>query len=180
MREIRKQTESEPITIVGIGCTLYADQGFGVRIIQSLGRRFEFPGHVQLVDGGLAGVALQGIMAASAHLIAVDILTNDGPPGKIYRLEGKAILERLKRRDNYIQQLEFLEALAHCQVLDHPPHAVLIGVEPHDASSLACEVSPILNNCSDAVTARICCELTKLGVTCHPRTADDSRADRQA
>ena len=155
--------EPEQITILGIGCTLFADQGFGISMIQTLSDRFEFPEHVHLVDGGLLGVGLTGIVARADHLIVIDAISNNGKPGDLYRLEGLQILERLSTK-NHVQQVEFLEALAHCQVLDHPPHAVLLAVEPDDTQTLACELTPILQAKMDAMTALVLKELDRLEV----------------
>jgi hydrogenase maturation protease len=132
-------------------------------LVQALERRYIFPENVQLVDGGLVGVGLVGLVAGSDHLIAVDAFRNGGRPGDIYRLEGRQILERLALK-NQIQQVEFLEALAHGQAMDHPPQAVLLGVEPDDTRSLACELTPRLEQELERVTAAVLAELDRLGV----------------
>ncbi len=150
------------IVILGIGCTLYRDQGFGVHVVQALARRFDMPQNVELIDGGLIGVGLTGMVAGADHLIAVDAIPFNGRPGDICRLEGGRILERLAAK-NQIQQVEFLEALAHCQALDHPPQAVLLGVEPEDTRSLACELTPVLEQRLDTMIACVLAELDRLG-----------------
>jgi len=155
--------EIKQITILGIGCTLLADQGFGVSMIQALNQRFEFPGHVQLVDGGLVGVGLTGIIAQADHLIVIDAISNNGNPGDLYRLEGPMILERLTAK-NHVQQVEFLEALAHCQALDDPPQTVLLGIEPDDTKTLVCELTPVLQEKMDAMTDLVLNELDRLAV----------------
>ena len=155
---------AKQITILGIGCTLYADQGFGVSVIQTLKDRYDFPEHVQPVDGGLLGVGLTGTIARADHLIAVDAFCNGGAPGDIYRLEEKQILERLSGK-NHVQHVEFLEALAHCQALDDPPRAVLLGIEPSDTKSVVCELTPELNCKIDEMIGCILDELDRLGAT---------------
>ena len=154
---------AEQITILGIGCTLYADQGFGVSVIQALEVRYDFPEHVHPVDGGLLGVGLTGTIAQADHLIAVDAFCNGGSPGDIYRLEEQQILERLTGK-NHVQHVEFLEALAHCQALDHPPQTVLLGIEPGDTKSVVCELTPELNCKIDEMIDCILKELDRLGV----------------
>jgi hydrogenase maturation protease len=165
--------ETKEITILGIGCTLLADQGFGVSVIQALTAGFEFPDNVRLVDGGLVGVGLTGTIASADYLIVIDAISNNGNPGDIYRLEGCKILERLAGK-NHVQQVEFLEALAHCQALDHPPQAVLLGIEPGDTRTLTCELTPVLRGKMDAMTARVLEELDRLGVVYR------NKGDRQA
>jgi hydrogenase maturation protease len=155
---------NEQITILGIGCTLYADQGFGVSVIQALNERYEFPENVHPVDGGLIGVGLTGTIAQADHLIAVDAICNGGVPGDIYRLGKKQILERLTGK-NHVQHVEFLEALAHCQALDDPPQTILLGIEPSDTKSVVCELTPELHNKIDEMIDCILKELDRLGVT---------------
>jgi hydrogenase maturation protease len=159
---------TERIVILGIGCMLYADQGFGVHVVQAMAHRYDLPDHVQLVDGGLIGVSLTGLVAGASHLIAVDAIPLNGRPGEIYRLEGRQVLERLAVK-NQIQQVEFLEALAHCQALDHPPKVVLLAVEPEDTRTLACELTPVLQQALDSMIARVLSELDRLGVDYHPK-----------
>lgn len=156
--------ENNNITILGIGCTLYADQGFGVHVIQTLKDRYDFPEHVLAVDGGLLGVGLTGTIARADHLIAVDAFCNGGSSGDIYRLEKEQILERLSGK-NHVQHVEFLEALAHCQALDDPPQTVLLGIEPNDTTSVVCELTPELQNKIDEVIGCILNELDRLGAT---------------
>jgi hydrogenase maturation protease len=154
---------NENIIILGIGCPLFADQGFGVTMIQTLKDRYDFPDHVELVDGGLLGVAMTGTIARAEHLIAVDAFQNGGDPGEIYRLEGQQILQRMTEK-NQVQHVEFLEALAHCQALDDPPEAVLLGMEPEDTQSAVCELSPTLQHKMDDMIAAILLELDRLAV----------------
>jgi hydrogenase maturation protease len=159
------------ITILGVGCTLLADQGFGVSVIQALTAGFEFPDNVRLVDGGLVGVGLTGTIASADHLIVIDAISNNGNPGDLYRLEGREILDRLAGK-NHVQQVEFLEALAHCQALDNPPQTVLLGIEPGDTQSLTCELTPALRGKLDIMTARVLEELDQLGVVYHKKEED--------
>ncbi|MDP2220444.1 MAG: hydrogenase maturation protease, partial [Hydrogenophaga sp.] len=65
-------TPSRPQTIVvlGIGNLLWADEGFGVRCIEALQRRFEFAEPVSQIDGGTQGLYLiQHVQAADCLLI---------------------------------------------------------------------------------------------------------------
>ena len=41
--------------ILGIGNILWADEGFGVRCVETLNARFDFDDNVRLMDGGTQG-----------------------------------------------------------------------------------------------------------------------------
>ena len=151
------------IMILGIGCTLFSDQGFGISVIEAIRERYEFPENVSLVDGGLLGVAMTGTIAQADHLIAVDAFCNGGRPGDIYRLEQRQIFERLAGK-NHVQHVDFLEALAHCQAVDHPPETVMLGIEPEDCETTACQLTPLLQDKIDAMIGSVIEELDRLGV----------------
>ncbi len=159
---------NKTILVLGIGCTLFADQGFGVSVIKALEERYTFPEHVHLVDGGLVGVRMVGLIAQAAHLIVVDAICNDGRPSDMYRLEGRQVLERLNCRNN-VQQIEFLEALAHCQVFENPPRPVLLGIEPQDTQAVSCELTPMLQAKIDEMIASVLAELEALNVSYYPK-----------
>lgn len=156
------------ILILGVGCTLFADQGFGVHLIQTLRERFELPDNVNLVDGGLIGVGLTGTIARADHMIAIDSFSNGGKPGDIYRLEDQQIFQRLTVK-NHVQHVEFLEALAHCQALDDPPPTVLLGIEPKDTKSVECTLTPELEEKTDEMITCVLRELDRLNITYHEK-----------
>jgi hydrogenase maturation protease len=155
---------TDRILIWGIGCTLLSDQGFGVSVIQDLDAHYVFDDPVELVDGGLVGVGLVGLLAGANHLIAIDAVRNNGVPGDFYRWEDETIFQRFKAK-NHVQQVEFLEALAHVQALDHPPHSVLLGIEPEDTNHLACELTPCLAGSKKKMMDCVLAELDRIGAT---------------
>ena len=73
--------------VLGIGCTLFSDEGFGVRVIEKMEQEYEFPDDVLLVDGGVLGINLLGVISKPVHLIVVDAIKNKGEPGDVYRLD---------------------------------------------------------------------------------------------
>ena len=46
------------ILLLGIGNVLWADEGFGVRVIERLQKSYRFPDQVNVMDGGTQGVYL--------------------------------------------------------------------------------------------------------------------------
>jgi len=154
--------------ILGIGNTLFADEGFGVRALESLSDRFSFPENVTLIDGGVLGVTLLGYIAQADQLIVVDCVRNQGKPGDLYRLSGQEIPDRMRAK-NSLHQVDFLEALTLCQALDKVPETVIIGIEPADIESLIPELTPVTRQKMDAVIAMVLKELDRLDVTYEER-----------
>lgn len=157
------------IMVLGIGCLLFRDEGFGVRVVQKLHAEYDFPDHVSLVDGGVLGVNLLGVMSSADHLIVVDAIRHKGRPGDLYRLEKNQIPERIRAK-NSLHQIDFLEALTLCQALDKVPETVILGVEPEDIDTLCLELSPAVHRQIEPVAAMVLSELENLGVSCLKRS----------
>lgn len=156
--------------ILGIGCILYSDEGFGVRVIEKLQQLYEFPDNVLVVDGGVLGINLLGVISKPAHLIVVDAIRNKGNPGDLYRLEGKAIPERIRAK-NSLHQVDFLEALTLCQALDKVPETVVLGVEPEDIETLSLELTAATQSRVDRMIDMVLDELKRFGGSCRKKTA---------
>jgi hydrogenase maturation protease len=160
---------SEHVMILGVGCTLFSDEGFGVRVVEALEERYAFPDNVSVVDGGVLGTNLLGVISQADQLIVVDAIRNKGVPGSLYRLEGKAIPERIRMK-NSIHQVDFLEALTLCQALDKVPETVIVGIEPEDIETLSIELTPVTRAKIDQVVGMVLAELDRLGVSYRKRS----------
>ena len=158
--------------IIGVGCILYSDEGFGVRVIQEIQKCYSFPDTVSIVDGGVLGVNLLGVISQPDYLIVVDAIRNKGNPGDIYRLEGEAIPERIRAK-NSLHQVDFLEALTLCQALDKVPETVILGVEPADIDTLSIELTPATRDKVEPVIAMVLAELDRLGVAYEKGCTED-------
>ena len=132
---------SPHIMILGVGCILFSDEGFGIRVIEKLEETYTFPDNVSLVDVGVLGVNLLGVLSLADQLIVVDVIRKKGIPGDVYRLTGDEIPERIRAK-NSVHQVDFLEALTLCQALDKVPETVIVGVEPLDIDTLSIELTP--------------------------------------
>jgi hydrogenase maturation protease len=163
--------KSDHIMILGVGCILYKDEGFGVRVVEEIDKRFEFPENVSLVDGGVLGMNLLGVISEADQLIVVDAIRNKCAAGSLYRLEGDAIPERIRAK-NSLHQIDFLEALTLCQALDKVPETVIIGVEPEDIETLSIELSETIKAKIDPTINMVLKELTQHGISWQKRSTD--------
>jgi hydrogenase maturation protease len=165
-------TSSRRVMILGIGNILFTDEGFGVRVVEKLDALYEFDDDLSLVDGGVLGVHLLGVMSQADHLIVVDAIRNGGEPGDLYRLQGEAIPERIRAK-NSLHQIDFLEALTLCQALDKVPETIIVGVEPEDINSCTLEMTPAVSGRVDEVIEMVLAELDRLGVAYRRKATGD-------
>ncbi len=152
------------IMIMGVGNLLLTDEGFGIHAIKLIEERYEFPQNVSLVDGGVLGLNLLGVISEADQLIVIDAIKNGESPGSMYRIDGKAIPERVRAK-NSLHQVDLLETLTLCQALDKTPETVILGVEPEDIESLSIDLTPTTNEKIDNVIEMVLTELDRLGVS---------------
>jgi hydrogenase maturation protease len=151
------------ITILGVGNILLSDEGVGVRVVERLHARYDFPDHVGLVDGGVLGTRLMGLVSETDILIVVDAVKNGRPPGTLYRLEGDEVPRRVLAKQS-MHQTDLPEVLALCAIIGKTPHPIVIGVEPQDIETMAVELTPAIAAKVDELVAMVLSELHRLGV----------------
>jgi hydrogenase maturation protease len=164
---------SPHIIILGIGNILFSDEGFGVRVIEKLTALYEFSENVSVIDGGVLGMNLLGIISEADQLIVVDAVRNRSRPGTLIRLEGDQIPARIRGK-NSLHQVDFLEALTLCQVFDKVPQTVILGVEPEDIETLNDRLTSSVQAKVDPMIEMVLEEITGRGATFRKKSTDVS------
>ena len=153
----------EQILVLGVGNILLTDEGVGIRVIERIQERYEFPDNVSVLDGGVLGLSLLGVISEADHLIVVDAVKNGREPGVLYRLKGDQVPKRILAK-NSLHQVDFLETLTSCQALDRVPETVIVGIEPQDIENLSIELTPVVQEKMDSLVEMVLKELDRLGV----------------
>ncbi|WP_316368464.1 HyaD/HybD family hydrogenase maturation endopeptidase [Candidatus Thiodiazotropha sp. CDECU1] len=119
------------VLILGIGNLLWADEGFGVRAVESLQRQYRFPDHVRLLDGGTQGIYLVQHIREAQILVVFDAVDYGLPGGSLKRVEGDEVPKFMGAKKVSLHQTGFQEVLAMAEMLgDYPQHLLLVGVQP--------------------------------------------------
>ena len=119
-----------PITVLGIGNILMQDEGFGVEIIETLGKNYRFSDSVQILDGGTLGMELMRFISGTTKLIVIDAIAGDGPPGTFYRFSGEEISRYFQGKVS-LHELGIKDVLAALEILNRPvAEVMIIGVQP--------------------------------------------------
>ncbi len=134
-----------------------------MHVVHELDRRFEFPDRVSLVDGGSIGVHMMGTIAGAEQVVAIDIVRSGVAAGTICRLEDQQIIDHMERVDHVLQEA-FIECLMHCRLLDRAPRAVMLGIEPDDAETLTCSLTPVLAAKTEEMIGMVLAELDALEI----------------
>ncbi|WP_025813216.1 HyaD/HybD family hydrogenase maturation endopeptidase, partial [Komagataeibacter kakiaceti] len=119
------------VLVLGIGNILWADEGFGVRTVEYLAARYEFPAPVELMDGGTQGLYLLPHLEDLAGLVIVDAIDFGLPPATVHEVHGADVPATIGARKMSLHQTGFQEVLALLDLRGHAPRRVsLIGVQP--------------------------------------------------
>lgn len=121
------------ILLLGIGNVLWADEGFGVRVIEQLQKNYRFPEHVTVLDGGTQGLYLVEHVQTADVLVAFDAIDYGLPPASLKCIENDDVPNFLGAKKMSLHQTGFQEVLATAQMLgQYPKHLLLIGVQPEE------------------------------------------------
>lgn len=88
------------ISIIGIGNTLRADDGVGVRVAEELSSR-DLGAGVDVVSGELAGMLLAPYFINSDHVIVVDAVDAQDTPGSVFMFRAEDGLPKLRSNTSH-------------------------------------------------------------------------------
>ena len=77
--------------VLGIGNLLWADEGFGVRAVESFHATYELPEVVELLDGGTQGMNLLEPVVSHAAVLVFDAIDFGLPPGTLRVLRDREV-----------------------------------------------------------------------------------------
>ena len=161
------------ILVLGIGNILWADEGFGVRVVEALAEGHDLPARVELLDGGTQGLYLLPYLEDADAVVVVDAIDYGFAPGTLHVIRGEAVPAVLAARKLSLHQTGFQELLALMALRGRPPtRLVLVGVQPARlddyggglTEALAARVAP-------AVATVIALLAEEHGVVARPRLA---------
>ncbi len=141
------------ILVLGLGNTIMTDDGFGVKVVNTLSSRYHFQGPVKLLDGGTLGLDLLPHLEEIESLLIIDALDMRDDPGKIFRLEGDEVPRAFASKLS-VHQMGLQDLLAVAELQGHVPRNLVVwGVQPECiemctelTATVAAAVEPVVIN----------------------------------
>ena len=131
------------VLLLGIGNVLWADEGFGVRCIEEIHRRYTFPESVTLMDGGTQGIYLVQHVQSTDILIVFDAIDYHLKGGDLMTVEDDDVPNFMGAKKMSLHQTGFQEVLATSRLLgDYPEKILLIGVQPVELEDFGGSLRP--------------------------------------
>ncbi|WP_316227410.1 HyaD/HybD family hydrogenase maturation endopeptidase [Bradyrhizobium sp. SZCCHNR1047] len=121
------------ILVLGIGNILWADEGFGVRVVEEFHRRFTVPDNVTILDGGTQGLYLVNYVEEADGLIVFDAIDYGLVPGELKLVRDDEVPRFTGAKKMSLHQTGFQEVLSAADLLGrYPQRLALIGCQPLD------------------------------------------------
>lgn len=118
------------VAVLGVGNLILSDEGLGVRAVELMRERYDFPEEVELIDGGTLGIDLLYYLEGSQKLLILDAILGGGKPGTLYRYEGDEVKAYFRRKVS-MHELGIQEVLGLMEVLEKSPEEIVVmGIEP--------------------------------------------------
>lgn len=135
------------INIIGLGNTLYGDEGFGVAALDSFSKSADLPECVNCIDGGTQGIYLLDYLESCDGVIVFDALIPLDYERKVYVYRNDELPAFIHRKMSS-HQMGFSELLGLARLRGRMPREiVMIGVPPKELElhvGLSPEVSLLL------------------------------------
>ncbi len=159
------------ILVAGMGNALRGDDGFGIRVIESLATH-ELPAAVVLYDAGIGGVGLvQELMNGFDALILVDAIDKGAVPGTLFTVVPQAQEEKMdavRLHESMVDMhytdpakvLLLARALNVC-----PPAVYLVGCQPEYVEDAVQGLRPSVQRAVPLAVAEILSLLQELSPT---------------
>lgn len=149
--------------VLGVGNTILADEGVGVRVVEALERDYRMPPGVQVIDAGTSGMEMLEDMAGLDFLLVVDAIAAGKAPGELVQLRGDAVPVFFRRNlsphgiglSDVLASLEFLGA--------EPKETVILGVQPV-SMELSTELTATIAARVPELVAQVVAELSQRGL----------------
>jgi hydrogenase maturation protease len=117
---------------------------------------------VSLEDGGTLGLSLLGLLAQADHVILVDAVRADGPPGTLVRMDGADVNDAVRDRLSP-HQVGVADLLDAARLIDsYPATVTLLGLVP-EAIELAVTRSSVVEDSLGELVEAIVREVQSLG-----------------
>jgi hydrogenase maturation protease len=131
--------------ILGIGNILWADEGFGVRVVEEIHRRYLLPDDVTLMDGGTQGLYLVQHVKAARRLLVFDAVDFGQVPGTLALVRDEDVPSFFGCRKLSLHQTGFQDVLAAAALLGGGPESlVLIGVQAETLDDWGGSLRPMI------------------------------------
>ncbi|MDD3591185.1 MAG: HyaD/HybD family hydrogenase maturation endopeptidase [Sulfurovum sp.] len=149
--------------VIGVGNTLFRDDGIGVYAACFLKKNYAFSPHLEILDGGTMGLNLIGYLQAYEQVIILDTLSIDDEPGELYRIPADEF-HGLGAQRNTAHEVEIIQMLEAGALYDLEARVTILGIVPEDITTVSVGLSSSLEQHFSSYLQLVLDEITSLGI----------------
>lgn len=115
--------------VIGVGNTIFSDDGAGVHAARLLQRDPRLPPHINILDGGTIGLELLPYVADATRVLVLDAMDGGEAPGTLMRMSASDLLRNsVSRTAHQLGVVDLITALA--LVASYRQEIIVLGVQP--------------------------------------------------
>ncbi|RXK13912.1 Ni/Fe hydrogenase [Halarcobacter mediterraneus] len=149
--------------VVGVGNVLFKDEGVGIYASKFLQQNYEFNDDLEIIDGGTLGFKLMTYFQEYDNVIILDTVSVEDEAGSIYRLPSEVLLGMGQYRKT-AHEVEIVEMLEICSVLDKHATVTILGIIPEDIEAVEIGLTSTLEDKFDDFISQALEEIENIGV----------------
>lgn len=161
------------VVVVGIGNILFKDEGVGVYAGRYLEENYRFEPPIDIIDGGTLGFKLMTYYQSYDKVLILDTVSIEDAPGSVYHLPADALMGLGSYRQT-AHEVEVVEMLEICSLLDKMADVSVVGIIPEDIESVEIDLTQTLHSRFGAMIETTLSELKNAGISVipkdHPKT----------
>ena len=153
--------------VIGVGNVLFKDEGVGVYAARYLEANYRFSQPLEVMDGATLGFKLMTYFQEYDHVILIDTVSIEDTPGSIYRLPAQELLGLGAYRKT-AHEVEVVEMLEICSLLDKIAEVTILGIVPQDIETVEIGLTPQIEANLPELVEHTVKELAGLGIDATP------------
>ena len=161
--------------VIGVGNLLFKDEGVGILAAKYLEENYEFEGDLEIIDGGTLGFKLMTYFQQYDNVIILDTVSIEDKVGDIFRLPSDVLLGLGQYRKT-AHEVEIVEMLEICSVLDNHAEVTIIGIIPEDIQSVQIGLTKTIEEKFIGLINQAIIDIENLGIKVSKKTQQKSIA----
>lgn len=148
--------------VVGVGNLLFKDEGIGIYAAKYIEENYAFEPEIEIIDGGTLGFKLMSYFQEYDNVIILDTVSIEDKPGEIFRLPSDVLLGLGNYRKT-AHEVEIVEMLEICSVLDKHAAVTIMGIIPEDIEKVEIGLTDKIEERFEEYIAHVVKEIESIG-----------------
>jgi hydrogenase maturation protease len=149
--------------VIGVGNLLFKDEGIGIYASKYLEKNYDFEGNLEIIDGGTLGFKLMTFFQDYDNVIILDTVSIEDDAGEIFRLPSDILLGLGTYRKT-AHEVEIIEMLEICSVLESHANVTVLGIIPKDIETVEIGLTKKIEDKFEEYILQIIKEIESIGI----------------